>query len=271
MLKVGDFSRLSLVSIKALRYYDELGLLKPARVDDFTGYRYYTAEQLPRLNRILALKDLGLSLEQIGVLLSKEVSSEELRGMLRLKQVEVEGRIGEARAQLARVEARLRQIEKEGGFPMYEVVLKKLPAQNVAAIRKTLPNYGQLNTLFGQLFGPIWGKVKFAGPTVAIYHDPEFKEEDVDVEVAIPIEGTLPDGGPVQSRELPGGLMACAVYQGPYEGIGEAYNAVMAWIEPNGYRVAGPVRENYLRSPGDTNDPTQYVTEIQVPVDKAQG
>ena len=191
--------------------------------------------------------------------------------MLRLRQVEVEGRIGEARAQLARVEARLRQIEKEGGFPMYEVVLKKLPAQNVAAIRKTLPNYGQLNTLFGQLFGPIWGKVKLAGPTVAIYHDPEFREEDVDVEVAIPIEGTLPDGGPVQSRELPGGLMACAVYQGPYEGIGEAYNAVMAWIEPNGYRVAGPVRENYLRSPGDTNDPTQYVTEIQVPVDKAQG
>ena len=84
MLKVGDFSRLSLVSIKALRYYDELGLLKPARVDEFTGYRYYTAEQLPRLNRILALKDLGLSLEQIGVLLNKGVSSEELRGMLRL-------------------------------------------------------------------------------------------------------------------------------------------------------------------------------------------
>ncbi|HBK59780.1 MAG TPA: MerR family transcriptional regulator, partial [Firmicutes bacterium] len=97
MLKIGDFSRLSLVSVKTLRYYDELGLLKPSRVHDFTGYRYYTAEQLPRLNRILALKDLGLSLEQIGVLLNKEVSSEELRGMLRLKQAEVQGRIGEAR------------------------------------------------------------------------------------------------------------------------------------------------------------------------------
>ncbi len=269
MLKIGDFSRLSLVSVKTLRYYDELGLLKPSRVHGFTGYRYYTAEQLPRLNRILALKDLGLSLEQIGVLLNKEVSSEELRGMLRLKQAEVQGRIGEARAQLARVEARLRQIEREDEFPMYEVALKNLPAQNVAAIRKTLPNYGQLNTLFGQLFGAIWGKVKLTGPTVAIYHDPEFREEDVDVEAAIPIEGMLPDGGPVQSRELPGGQMACTVHQGSYEGIGEAYNAVMAWLEPNGYRVAGPVRENYLRSPGDTDDPTQFVTEIQVPVTKA--
>ncbi|MEA4884036.1 MAG: MerR family transcriptional regulator [Clostridia bacterium] len=269
MLKIGDFSRLSLVSVKTLRYYDELGLLRPARVDGFNGYRYYAVKQLPRLNRILALKDLGLSLEQIGVLIDKEVSTEELRGMLRLKQAEVQDRIGEARAQLARVEARLRQIEKEGEFPMYEVALKKLPAQNVAAIRKTLPNYGQLNTLFGQLFGAIWGKVKFAGPTMTIYHDSEFKEEDVDVEAAIPIEGTLPAGGPVQARELPGGEMACVVHQGPYEGIGEAYNAVMAWLEPNGYRVAGPVRENYLRSPGDTNDPTQYVTEIQAPVEKA--
>ena len=89
------------------------------------------------------------------------------------------------------------------------------------------------------------------------------------MEAAIPIEGVLPAGIPVQARELPGGDMACAVYQGPYEGISEAYHAIMAWLEPNGYRIAGQVRENYLRGSGDTNDPSQYVTEIQVPVVKA--
>ncbi|NPV80549.1 MAG: hypothetical protein HPY52_09795 [Firmicutes bacterium] len=186
-----------------------------------------------------------------------------------LKQTEIQGRVEEAHAQLARVEARLRRIEKEGMFSMYEVVLKKVPAQNVASIRRVLPNYGELGALFGQLLGPLFGRAKFAGPTMAIYHDREFKEENADVEAAIPIEGNLPPGVPAQARELPGGEMACAVYQGPYEGIGEAYNAVMAWLEPNGYRIAGPVRENYLRSPGDTNDPKQYVTEIRVPVEKA--
>lgn len=265
MIRIGDFSRLALVSIKTLRHYDELGLLKPARVDRFTGYRYYRVEQLQRLNRILALKDLGLSLEQVAGLLQTDVSAEEMRGMLRLKQAEAKSRIAEAQAQLARVEARLRQIEKEGSFPMYEVVLKKVPAQRVAAIRRVLPNYGALGTLYGELFGPLMGRAEFAGPPIAIYHDPEFKDEDVDVEVAVPIQGGLPQGVPAEVRELPGGEMACAVYRGPYEGIGEAYHAIMAWLEPNGYRIAGPVREQYLRGPGDSNDPAQYVTEIQVP------
>jgi DNA-binding transcriptional MerR regulator len=80
VFRIGDFSRLSLVSVKALRYYDELGLLKPARVDEFTGYRYYAASQLTRLNRVLALKDMGLSLEQIALLLDKEPTPDQIRG-----------------------------------------------------------------------------------------------------------------------------------------------------------------------------------------------
>jgi len=96
VFKIGDFSRLSLVSVKALRYYDELGLLKPARVDEFTGYRYYSASQLTRLNRILAMKDMGLSLEQIALLLDKELTPDQIRGMLRLKQVELRQQLEEA-------------------------------------------------------------------------------------------------------------------------------------------------------------------------------
>ncbi len=101
MFKIGDFSKLSQVSVKALRYYDELGLLKPVEVDRFTGYRYYSADQLPRLNRILALKDLGLTLDEIGALLDDELPAAQIRGMLRLKQVEARERVEEERARLA--------------------------------------------------------------------------------------------------------------------------------------------------------------------------
>ena len=270
MLKIGDFSRLSFVSIKTLRYYDEFGLLAPVRVDESTGYRYYTADQAPRLNRILALKDLGLSLEEIKRLLDENLTGEQIRGIFQLKKFEAQERVNEDLARLARVEARLRQIEKEGKMPMYDVTLKKIPAQQVAAVRKVVPNYGALGLLYGELFSAVgqYG-LRPMGPTLAIYHDPEFKEKDPDLEAAIPAAGSLPAGGPVQIRELAAAEMACVIYRGAYEGIGEGYSAAMAWLEPNGYKIAGPVREVYLHSPGDTQDPSEYVTEIQVPVEKA--
>ena len=110
MLKIGDFSQLAQVSVRALRIYDEMGLRKPVHVDRFSGYRYYEAEQLPRLNRIIALKDLGLSLEQISQLLNDNLSAEQLRGMLMMKQADLEQELKEGKLRLMRVAARLRQI-----------------------------------------------------------------------------------------------------------------------------------------------------------------
>ncbi len=124
MFKIGEFSKLSRVTVKTLRYYDEIGLLKPAEVDRFTSYRYYSVSQLPRLNRILALKDLGLSLDQIGQLLKDDLSPEQIRGMLRLKQAEIRQQVQEEQARLARVEQRLRYIEQEDKMPNYDVVIK---------------------------------------------------------------------------------------------------------------------------------------------------
>src|SRR5512136_1668041 len=126
MIKIGDFSKLSFVSVRTLRYYEEMGLLKPVEVDRFTGYRYYSVDQLPRLNRILALKDLGFALEQIAQMLDEGVPPAQLRGMLRMKQAEIRQQVGEEQARLVRVEARLRQIEQEGKMPTFEVVVKKI-------------------------------------------------------------------------------------------------------------------------------------------------
>src|ERR1700720_1207341 len=113
MFKIGEFSKLVQVTVPTLRYYDQVGLLKPVHVDRFTSYRYYSASQLPRLNRILALKDLGFSLEQIAQTLDEGVSPEQLRGMLRLKRAELRQHIADEQARLARVEARLNDIDKE--------------------------------------------------------------------------------------------------------------------------------------------------------------
>ncbi|MBK6793244.1 MAG: MerR family transcriptional regulator [Anaerolineales bacterium] len=125
MIRIGDFSKLSRVSIKTLRYYDEMGLLRPVDVDRFTGYRYYDFHQLPRLYRILALKELGFTLEEIGRFLEENLSTEELRGMLKLRQAEIRQRVEEETVKLEQVERWLRQTQQENFMSKYDVVIKE--------------------------------------------------------------------------------------------------------------------------------------------------
>jgi effector-binding domain-containing protein len=285
MFKIGEFSRFSQVTVKTLRYYDQIGLLKPAEIDPFTGYRYYSASQLPRLNRILALKDLGLSLDQIAQLLEGDLSPDQIRGMLRLKQVEIQQQVREEQVRLARVEGRLKRIEQEGTMPDYDVVLKKVDPQKVVAIRDIAPTYSDQ--------GPFWKELsvylaqqgtRAAGPSLTIYYDTEYRERDVDVETATPIGAPLPSTERIKVRELPGvETMACVIHQGSYDTLGQAYSALLTWIETNGYRIVGPNREVYLRCPDNdyddpvaygydnyvADDPAEYVTEVQFPVEKA--
>ncbi len=155
MFKIGDFSKLAQVSVKTLRYYAQLGLLEPVWVDRYSGYRYYKLEQLPRLNRILALKDLGFSLEQIQGMLREDLAASELRGMLRLKQAELERQVQDEQMRLKRIQARMRQIEQEGRLPAYDVVLKQIAPQRVAGIREVIPDISQVPGLFARLQGAL--------------------------------------------------------------------------------------------------------------------
>ena len=232
MFKIGEFSKLSHVTVKTLRYYDRIGLLKPAEVDRWTSYRYYSADQLPRLNRILALKDLGLSLDQIARLLDDDLSPDQIRGMLRLKQVELQEQLEEEQARLARVEQRLRQIEKEEAMSSQEVAVKQIPAQAVASVRDTIPSLRDLSQLFNEVFAYLGQhRISPAGPPIGIYHDQEFREQDVDVEVAVPVIGSIPEGDRLKQRELPAvEEMACIIHQGSYETIGGTYGQLMAFL-----------------------------------------
>lgn len=272
MLKIGDFSKLSQVSIKALRHYDQLGLLKPIDVDQFTGYRYYSATQLPRLNRILAFKDLGFSLEQIAKLLDENLNSAEIRGMLRLKQAELQQLVAEEQARLLRIETRLQQIEQENIMSNYDVVLKSVEAIKVASIRDTLPNYPCLSQLYGELFTYFHQqgvKVKEEDFCAAILHDPGYKESDVDVEAVMGIYTNLPSNDRVKVYELPSvEKMACLLHQGSYQKLMQTYNALVSWIENNGYKIIDSNREVYIIG-GPEQDNESYITELQFPVTKA--
>ena len=271
MIRIGDFSKLSRVSIKALRLYDEMGLLKPVEVDRFTGYRYYEFNQLPRLYRILALKDLGFSLEEIGHLLD-DISVEQMRGMLRLRQAEIQRQVKAEEARLERVKLWLRVIEQENSMSKYDVVIKKIEPLKIASVRGVVPTPPDQRSLWDELIGYLEkNNARMMGPPMAIYHDPEFKERDWDIEVVMPLSEEIPSGERVQVYELPGTeKMACVVHTGPFATIGEAYDALAKWVDQNGYQIIGPGRELNLRLPdklGDQNDPNT-VNELQFPVEK---
>ncbi len=273
MLKIGDFSRLSQVSVKALRYYDEIGLLAPAHIDPFTNYRYYSVDQLPRLNRILALKDLGLSLDEIARLVAQDLTPAQIEELLRRKQAEIERTLAEEQARLARVAARLRQIEREGRLPEHEVVIKPVEALRVAAARTVIAHYGAA----GPLFEALSAFLAAAGldpaacyPWLSLYHDPGYRDREVDTTVAAPVGRALPDADRVRVIELPAvATMACVVHRGPYEDLGGAYRALMGYLQANGLTISGPNRQLYLHGPNQDTAPGDYVTEVQFPVQPA--
>jgi effector-binding domain-containing protein len=271
MFRIGEFSKLCHVTVKTLRHYDKLGLLKPAQVDRFTGYRYYSAGQLPRLNRILALKGMGLSLDEISRLLEGDLPVDEMRGILRLKQAQLEEHLNEQRVQLDRVAWQLNQIEREETMSAQETTIKQLPTVKAACLRDTLPSYADYGQLFGQVFGFLGQHdIQPVGAPMGIYHDLEYRESDADVEVAIPVAAEIPAHDKISLRELPAiPNAACLVHQGSYETIGASYGQLMQWLEANGYRINAPLREVYVRGPESGEDTSTYITELQAPVEKA--
>jgi DNA-binding transcriptional MerR regulator/predicted transcriptional regulator YdeE len=267
MFRIGEFSRLTLVPVTALRYYADLGLLVPAHVDPESGYRFFTADQLPLVNRLLALKDLGLSLDEIKAVLTDEIGAEELRGMLRLKRAEIGREVVEQQARLDRVEARLRLIEKEGAMPDREIVVKQVESVRGVGCRDRLPV-----SEIGEFVGDVMGGVMMnglmpAGPPLSIYHDPEFDPESADVTFMVPTtgepRGSTPAGRELIAIDVPAAEMAVVVHVGPYGGLHEAYQALAAWFAREGKMGSGPAYEIYMTGPDDPGDP---VTEIRMAI-----
>ena len=267
MIRIGDFARLSGVSVETLRHYDELGLLRPARVDEFTGYRYYTPDQLPRLNRILALKDPGFSLRQIDEVLDG-ITVERLSGMLTMARAQAEKQLEDDQARLARIGSRLRQLELEEDMPNYDVVLKDLPPVMVAACRVTVPTNDQVPQVLGKAFGDAYALVKRtgakeAGPCIAVWHQPAAVLANEVVEAIVHIDRAVAPANGVEVYELAGGPAASTVHSGPFSEMVHAHVALLSWMGENGYESAGTYREVYHQDEQKGGD---AVVEIQYPM-----
>jgi DNA-binding transcriptional MerR regulator len=271
ILKIGEFARVGQVSIATLRHYDQCGLLKPNALDPDTGYRYYSLDQLRRLNRILALKELDFPLEQIARLLEEDLSLEQLRGMFTLKQAQTQQLIDTEQARLTRLAARIRQIEQEGKMPAYDVILKQVNPLLVASIRDRIPIISERGHLYETLSAYLDQQgIQGSQPDLLLLHSRHRlhdEEMSIDVEVAMPLPTALPGNEQIRIRTLPGGLMACTVHTGEDLFLGRAYVALHRWMTDNGYRFIGPPRQVHLQHAEDM-DPSQYVTKVQFPVEK---
>lgn len=276
MLKIGDFSRVAHVTVKALRLYGQMGLLRPAWVDRFSGYRYYSLSQLPQLNRILALKELGFSLDQVANMLDRRLEADELRSILSQKRSELEGRLAAEQARLAQVEARLLHLEQMGSLPGYEVLLKGLPDQKVVSARDVVSTLDRLparkDALRQQLMEYLQGHgMRPTGTWMSVIHNAEYTERNIQLEVACEVD--LAAGGGKKSRlklvhTLPAvAKMACLVHTGARVDLTEAYAALYAWLEANGYHQSGPVREVCHADPEEKSTACA-VFELQMPVEK---
>jgi DNA-binding transcriptional MerR regulator len=283
MFTIGDFAGLGRVSVRMLRHYDAIGLLRPAHVDPHSGYRYYTAAQLKLLNRVIALKDLGFSLQQVQTLIEEKVDVGELRGMLRLRRAELEAQVRLDRVRLAQVDARLRMIESEGHMDTGDVVLKEIPPLRVVALSATATSYDDPNSI-GENLSPLYPRlmelmektgVAMCGSPIAYYlpAPTEPGDETITVHAAFPIgDAEVPADPGFDVVVLPAiEQAATALHEGSMSEAFRTGQKIATWIDDNGYRTVEPgfAREVYLDCPPGEFD--KWVTEMQVPVRRTDG
>jgi DNA-binding transcriptional MerR regulator len=275
MFRIGEFSRIARVSARLLRYYDELGLLKPGVVDATSGYRYYTSSQLQRLNRILVLRDLGLTLEQIGAVIEQNASADQLRAMLELRRADAGRALAEEAARLRHIEARIAQLDSDES--MDDVRLRPEPARRIVAMRDTVGSFVEARRLIGELARILPTRLprEMLGALIGVAHSAEFEPDCIEVELGFLLNADPPEELPsvgaraLYVRELPAvPHMAVCVRVGLPEHAHLITGKIGRYVESNGYRLAGPGREVFLRPPR-ADRIEESVVEMQFPVQPA--
>lgn len=275
MFSIGEFASIGRVSIRMLRHYDEIGLLTPARVDPFTGYRSYDGKQFEVLGRILVFKDLGFRLDEVKQIVHSQVSEDRLHQMLAAKRDDVARRLDLDAARLRRLDARLHYTE--GDSSMITVDTKSLPPTRIAAVTRKAAGFGPEN--IGPIIGPMYARlagslardgVDFGPSSIAMYEAVDDAEgTGITVHAAFEVGPTVTSAEGYEVRELPAvDLAVTTVHHGSMVTIGETWGQFMAWIETNGYELSGVCREYYLVSEPQPQE--NWVTELQQPVVRRQ-
>ncbi|MGE8203622.1 MerR family transcriptional regulator [Heyndrickxia sp. NPDC080065] len=271
MFKISEFSKLSQVSVKTLRYYDQLNLLNPAHTDKFTGYRYYSADQMFQIHRILAFKELGFSLDQIRQMMGENIPLEQIRGMFRIKQNEIQSILDKEQARLMRIKESLSNIENEGkDLSSLNVVVKEVKSQLVLSYRKKA-SLRQIPELFQQLDAHIGNSGQSSLSQMVLWHGCEEYEDDVDIEVARLLTHDMPSSPPFIVKRLPEiPMMATLVHHCSTTRRCTASTELAVWIERNGYRMKENEPRREICIPHEKlGDPESYIAEVQIAVERA--
>ena len=274
MFRIGEFAQIAQVSSRQLRFYDQLGLLQPAHIDAQTGYRYYSIRQVPRLNGILALKELGLSLEQIGPLLKDEISPTELRAMLTLKRAEVERSLREEETRLRHIESRIAQIDRHGGTEGFDVILKSVEPTPFLSLHCSCADMDEVVRMVHHVAEDGARQIRPALRDKLIVvarndHDGDKLELEIGVSLTRPANAGVRLNGDylLRASELPAvETMATLVRPGTNMESHTSFGAVGTWIEANNYQIAGPCREVFLEPITGPPGFEGALVEIQFPV-----
>lgn len=266
MYGIGTVARLAQVSVRTLRHYDDLGLLKPAHVDPLSGYRHYTPDQVLRLHRILVLRDLGVPLSEIGQLIDGDVTVEQLRGILRLRQAEARARLAAQTDQLTRVEIRLAQLQ-EGHMAGYEVIVKGLDPLRVVALSENLAGVEEIGEACGRMYPRLHAalaqyRVPFDGLSLALYQDTGDEDRPLRLTTALRLPGgvTIECDGLATIELAAVARAATTVVRGGPDQFPDAFRALHEWIDRAGDRATSFDRELYLDCDGPHDT---WVTELQ--------
>lgn len=271
MFRIGEFSKLTQVSVRMLRYYDETGLLKPAEVDPWTGHRMYSAGQIPRLNRILYLRDSGFQVSEIALALQMDDRS--LLEALDQKQSEIIQTIQREQEKLQKIAIAKREIQGCKGKLHCNISIKAIPECQVLSLRRIAPTYYSEGVLWKELSAfAREQKIEISHHTFSVYHDTEYKEQDVDIELCAPVDRPGSDIAPFRFRTVePVSAMACTFVYGDFSNIKGAYIAFAQWMQKNSkYRMSSPMRQIVHRGMWNESDPANYLTEIQIPLELNQ-
>ena len=267
MFSIGEFSLITGMTVKTLRFYHDQGLLLPSCVDEQSGYRYYDAGKIEAARGIAFLKSLDFSVNEIREILSQERDEAELVEVMHRQKANIESEIRRLRSIVTSLNQFIHESTEGKRIlqqSLFEVQEKQIASQLIAGVRMraAYSECGKGFALIGKKFGS-----RICGKAFLLHYDAEYHEEDADFEACMPIrKGT--SMGNVAVRELVGGRFACLLYQGPYDQIGPAYAKVLAYVKDNGCQVALPTREVYLKGPGMIfkGNPRKYLTEIQLPM-----
>lgn len=268
MFKIGDFSKLNKISVKTLRYYDEVNLLKPVKIDSENNYRYYSASQIPKLNRIITLKNFGFSLAEIKEMLDEKTSENDFINILKQKTLQIKEEINHQENKLNQLFLFINNFKKEKNMSTlnYNVMLKEVDALKVVYLKKEVSDFSKQSELWEKLISYLNSqKIKIEPPLIAIYHSDN--EENLEMEVAAYIKSDITETKDIKVKILDNvKTMACITFKGGNDKLAEAYNYIQNWIEKNDCKIGGLIREVHWEGYWSTLDTSQHITEIQIPV-----